>query len=74
MNIVNLVLPVFAVILTGWLAGVLGYLPRTLSAPLVQFAYNVAMPALVFLTIAQEPLGTLLDRRFLTAFGGGSIA
>ncbi len=74
MDIPNLVLPVFAVILTGWLAGALGYLPRTLSAPLVQFAYNVAMPALIFLTIAQEPARALLDWRFLAAFGGGSVA
>lgn len=72
MNIPNLVLPVFAVIVTGWLAGALGYVPRSLAGPLVQFAYNIAMPALVFLTIAQEPLHDLLDWRFLAAFGGGS--
>jgi malonate transporter len=69
----TLVLPVFAVIVTGWLTGAFGYLPRALSAPLVQFAYNVAMPALVFLTVAQEPIGALLDWRFLGAFGGGSV-
>lgn len=73
MDIANLVLPVFAVILTGWLVGAAGYLPRTLAAPLVQFAYNVAMPALVFVTIAQAPLGALLDSHFLVAFGGGSM-
>lgn len=74
MSTANLVLPVFAVILTGWLAGALGDLPRALAAPLVQFAYNVAMPALVFLTAAQEPISALLDWRFLGAFGGGSAA
>jgi malonate transporter and related proteins len=72
MDIPNLVLPVFAVILTGWLAGALGYLPRALSGPLVGFAYNVAMPALVFLTIARQSLDALWDWRFLVAFGGGS--
>lgn len=71
MSIPNLVLPIFAVIVTGWLAGALGYLPRALAAPLVQFAYNIAMPALVFLTIAQEPMQKLLDWRFIAAFGGG---
>jgi hypothetical protein len=40
---------------------------------LLHFAYNVAMPALLFVTIAQEPARHLLDWRFLLAFGGGSI-
>jgi malonate transporter and related proteins len=73
MDIPNVVLPVFAVILTGWLAGAVGYLPRTLSGPLVGFAYNVAMPALIFVTIAPEPVSGLLDWGFLAAFGGGSL-
>lgn len=73
MTILVLVLPVFGVIATGWLAGALGYLPRVLAGPLVQFAYNIAMPALVFLTLAREPVGALLDWSFLAAFGGGSM-
>ncbi|HEX3860898.1 MAG TPA: AEC family transporter [Stellaceae bacterium] len=72
MSIPNLILPVFAVILTGWLAGAAGYLPRSLSGHIVQFAYNIAMPALVFLTIAQSTVDALADWRFLAAFGGGS--
>jgi malonate transporter and related proteins len=73
MTIAALVLPVFAVILSGWVAGASGYLPRSLAGPLVQFAYNVAMPALVFLTIAEERLGALLEWGFIAAFGGGSM-
>jgi predicted permease len=73
MTIATLVLPVFAVILSGWIAGASGYLPRALAGPLVQFAYNVAMPALVFLTIAGERLGALLEWGFIAAFGGGSL-
>jgi malonate transporter and related proteins len=73
MTIAALVLPVFAVILSGWLAGASGYLPRSLSGPLIQFAYNVAMPALVFLTIAEERLEALLEWGFIAAFGGGSL-
>jgi malonate transporter len=73
MEVADLVLPVFAVIVTGWLAGWLGYIPRSLADGLVHFAYNVAMPALLFITIAQEPGRNLLEWRFLMAFGGGSI-
>jgi malonate transporter len=73
MAVADLVLPVFAIIVTGWLAGWLGYISRSLADGLVHFAYNVAMPALLFVTIAQEPARNLLEWRFLLAFGGGSI-
>jgi malonate transporter and related proteins len=73
MEVADLVFPVFAIIVTGWLAGWLGYIPRLLADGLVHFAYNVAMPALLFVTIAQEPARNFLEWRFLLAFGGGSI-
>lgn len=73
MDVASLVLPVFAIIVTGWLAGWSGYISRSLADGLVHFAYNVAMPALLIVTIAQEPAHNLLEWRFLLAFGGGSI-
>jgi predicted permease len=73
MQVASLVLPVFAIIVTGWLVGWFGYLPRELADGLVKFAYNVAMPALLVVTIAQEPARNLLEWRFLLAFGGGSM-
>src|SRR5689334_17222229 len=73
MQVADLVLPVFAVIVTGWLAGWLGYISRSLADGLVHFAYNIAMPALLFVTIAQEEARNLLEWRFLLAFGGGSL-
>jgi malonate transporter and related proteins len=73
MQVADLILPVFAVILTGWLAGYLGYVARDLSDALIHFAYNVAMPALLIVTIAHEPARSLLAWRFLVAFGGGSL-
>lgn len=73
MHLAGTILPIFAIILAGWLAGVSGYIPRELAAPLMRFAYYVAMPALVFLTIADETLHSLLDWRFVAAFGGGSM-
>jgi malonate transporter and related proteins len=57
----------------GWLAGWLGYISRSLADGLVHFAYNVAMSALLFITVAQEPARNLLEWRFLMAFGGGSV-
>lgn len=54
MHLAGMILPIFAIILTGWLARVSGYMPHALAPSLMQFAYYVAMPALVFLTIADE--------------------
>lgn len=73
MQIANLILPVFAVVVTGWAVGAAGYVSRGLSDALIHFAYNIAMPALLVVTIAQEPGRSLIDWRFLAAFGGGSL-
>jgi malonate transporter and related proteins len=73
MSVADLILPVFAVIVTGWVAGYFGYVSRSLSDALIHFAYNIAMPALLFVTIGQEPAESLLAWRFLLAFGGGSL-
>jgi malonate transporter and related proteins len=72
-RIADLILPVFAVILSGWIVGCTGYLSRALSDALIHFAYNIAMPALLIVTIAQEPSRSLINWRFLVAFGGGSL-
>jgi malonate transporter len=73
LEIVDLILPVFAVVITGWIVGATGYLSHGLSDALIHFAYNVAMPALLIVTIAQEPAQSLLNWRFLVSFGGGSL-
>ncbi|WP_424629176.1 AEC family transporter [Bradyrhizobium sp. SYSU BS000235] len=73
MQVASLVLPVFAIIVTGWLAGWSSYISRSLADGLVHFAYHIAMPALLIVTIAQEPARNLLEWRFLLAFGGGSL-
>jgi malonate transporter and related proteins len=73
LRIADLILPVFAVIVTGWIVGYAGYLSRKLSEALIHFAYNIAMPALLIVVIAQEPSRSLLAWRFLAAFGGGSL-
>jgi len=72
MHLASTILPIFGIVLTGWIAACTGYVPRALGPSLTRFAYYVAMPALVFLTIGDETLRSLLDWRFLAAFGGGS--
>jgi malonate transporter and related proteins len=52
--VADLILPVFAVILTGWMAGYFGYVSRNLSDALIHFAYNIAMPALLLVTMGKS--------------------
>jgi predicted permease len=61
------------VIVTGWIVGYTGYLSRTLADALIHFAYYIAMPALLIVTIAQESGRSLINWCFLVAFGGGSL-
>jgi malonate transporter len=64
MSIVNLVVPVTAVILIGWLAGYFNYISRNTSEGLIHFAYNIAVPALLLAALAKENLESLLAWRF----------
>jgi malonate transporter len=73
MHIAALILPVFAVIVTGWIVGRLAILPRALADGLVQFAYYIAMPALLFSAVAKEPVAAMFDLPFLATFGGASL-
>jgi hypothetical protein len=74
MEVADLVLPVFAIIVTGWLAGWLGYISRSLADGLVHFAYNIAMPALLFVAdsmLAPTELqgGWMTRQGFITLLG-----
>lgn len=73
MSVLSLILPIFAVIVTGWAVARLGILPPALAGSLIQFAYHGAMPALLFATLAKEPVAPMLDWPFIASFGGGSL-
>ncbi|WP_299494986.1 AEC family transporter [uncultured Shewanella sp.] len=73
MDILNLVLPVFAIIVTGYLFSRTQILPKETPALLIQFTYFVLMPALLFLVIGQEEIKNLFNLPFILALGGGVI-
>jgi malonate transporter and related proteins len=54
--IVNVALPVFAVILCGYLAGRLGILGQSSSEALNRYVYYFALPPMLFLSMALVPL------------------
>ena len=55
---------------TGYLFARLSILPENLGGALIQFVYYVAIPALLFVVIAQEQIESLLNWPFIAAYGG----
>jgi predicted permease len=69
--IFNVALPVFGLILAGYLAGRLGWLGSESSDALNRFVYWMALPALLFVAMAKVPVADVLNWPFLAAFAGG---
>ena len=69
--ILDVVLPVFAIMLAGYLGGRFGLLGEASSEALNRFVYYAAMPALFFVSMSRVELGQAFNGPFLLAFGGG---
>lgn len=72
--ILNVVVPVFAVVLTGYAAGRLGFLGAASSEALNLFVYYGALPALLFVSMAKVPPDQIFNLPFIGAYGGGMLA
>lgn len=68
--VVNIVLPVFGIILCGYAAGRLKLLGPASSEALNGFVYWVALPALFLQGLAKAPLDRVLDAPLVAAFLG----
>jgi predicted permease len=71
--ILNVVLPVFGIILAGYLCGRFRLLGEASSEALNRFVYFLALPALFFISLARVGVADVLNWRFLTGYGGGVI-
>ena len=71
--IFNVVLPVFAIILTGYACGRFGVLGPASSEALNKFVYFVALPVLLFYSMARVDPDVIFNWPYLGAFGAGSI-
>jgi predicted permease len=56
MNIITTIVPIFAVILIGWLARRKGFMPPEFFAPANRLVYYVALPAMVFKAVSGASL------------------
>ncbi len=73
MEILSLLLPIFAIILTGFIFAQFKLLPEATGDILIRFAMWVAIPALLFSIIAEEEISRLLNLDFYTSFGGSLV-
>lgn len=69
--LLNVVFPVFAIILAGFLCGRLGLLSGSSLEGLNKFVYWIALPALLFRAMAAVDLEALLNWSFIGAYVGG---
>lgn len=71
--IVTVILPVFGIMLAGYLAGRFRLLGDASSEALNRFVYFVSLPALFFVSLARVPVDEVFNGPFLAAFGGGLL-
>ncbi len=71
--IVNATLPVFALILVGYLAAWRGIMSERETDALNRFVVYMALPALLFQAMVKVSFAELLNINFLASFGGGMM-
>ncbi|HEY5700602.1 MAG TPA: AEC family transporter [Gammaproteobacteria bacterium] len=69
--LLNVTLPVFGIILCGYLAAKLKILGPQSSEALNAFVYYFALPAILFVFVARAPIERIFYWPFLAAWGGG---
>lgn len=67
-TLLNIVIPVFGIILTGFLARRFNVLSEASTEALNRFVYFIALPPLLFLSTARVALETILNWPFIFAF------
>lgn len=72
-TLLNVSLPVFAIILGGYLAARTGLLGQGSTAALNAFVYYFALPPLLFLSMARVPLAQIFHGPYLGAYVGGVL-
>ena len=71
--LINVVVPVFGVVFTGYLAGRLGVLGPDFAAALNRFVFHFALPPALFIFMARAPVDQIFNWPFIGAFVGGAL-
>jgi malonate transporter len=72
-TLVEVAFPIFAIVLTGYLAGQFGILGAQSAAALNRFVYYFALPPVLFVFTARAPIAEILNWPFIAAFLGGTV-
>ncbi|WP_102693067.1 AEC family transporter [Rummeliibacillus pycnus] len=72
--IVNVILPIFAIIAVGYIAGSSGMVPKSGAKTLNNFVFYIALPALLFKATAAAPIEQLVNWQFIAINLGGILA
>jgi len=72
--VLGLTLPLFALILAGYVAGKRGWFGREANVALGGFVFYYALPVLLFRTMATAPLDEPFDWRFVAVYAGAGLA
>jgi predicted permease len=54
MNIASTIIPIFSIIILGWIANQRGFIPDTFITPANRLVYYLAIPAMIFRAISQN--------------------
>lgn len=71
--LINVVVPVFGVVLTGYLAGRFKMLGPDSAAALNRFVFYFALPPALFIFMARAPAEKIFYWPFIGAFVGGCL-
>ena len=71
--LINVVVPVFGVVLTGYLAGRLEVLGPDSAAALNRFVFYFALPPALFIYMARAPVEKIFNWPFIGALVGGEL-
>jgi malonate transporter len=72
-SILSVVLPVFGLILTGFIAGWTNLLGKASSEALNGFVFYFSLPVLLFLAMAKIDTATVLNFPYIAAYLGGQV-
>jgi malate permease and related proteins len=61
MNIINTIIPIFVLIMLGWLAGKRGFLPTSFLGPANRLVFYLAIPAMIFRALSKTDFHAEFD-------------
>jgi predicted permease len=71
---INTILPLFAIMVAGYLTGRFKLLPATASEVLSRFVFVIALPALIFASLSSITIAEFFNWHYIGALGGGMLA